>query len=173
MSNFFLLIALLFLPNDWITTLDTRINTINREAALKKTKRKENQGERVETSLYKWEKQEKLEIITGGRFTDSMIVQYYSESAFVYANRTYLIADYIHKGAHYPERAEGEMTEIREYYHNEQEGIRLRRTLDYFPGTNRDSLHQELLKEPYDTLILTHVDYVKTANAQKRIRKRL
>lgn len=173
MSNLLLLIALFFLPYDWITSLDTQIDTINQKAILKKSKQTENDGERVYYSRYKLGNQEKMEVVTTGRFVDSMIVQYYSNGDVMFANRIYLIADYIHKGAHYPGRAEGEMTELREYYHNDQEGIQLRRTLDYFPGTNLDSLHQELLKEPYDTLLLTNEDYVKSRSAQRRLRKGL
>lgn len=174
MHYLFLFITFLIaLPSGWIEESQTTINTIDKDAVLKKTKLTENDGERVCYSRFKLENQEKIEVVTTGRFVDSMIVHYYSEGAALFASRVYLIADYFHKGAYYEGRPEGEITEIRKYYKTEQKGIQLKRSVDYFPNSNRDSLHVELQKLPFDTLILTNEDYVKDNNARGKFTKRL
>ena len=137
---------------DWVDDLDRKINVINTNSILKKEKHSNSKYEITVTKKYKYKRYKKIEVTLSGSFFSSFNFQTFSKNGFVFATHSFIQAPYLQKGGNYPGRPEGEITEVKEYFLSKNEGLKLRRTIDYFENSNIDSLKLELLKKEFDTV---------------------
>ena len=166
------IISMAYLYNiDWLININSTIEKINMEAILKKVKSIENENEHSLMKKYKLNDYNKIEYVFKEKFIDTFIVQYFTKGKFVFAHLDFIIAEYFHKGTMYPGRELGEITESREYFKNENEGINLRRSIDYYETSNIESLKLELQKMVFDTTWIGNDEYLKRIHSLKRIKK--
>jgi len=168
--KFFLIIFSITLSYniDWINDSNSNIIKINKESILKKTKSIDKKNERTLIKKYKLNEFKKIELVLSGDYADTMNFQYFTKGNFVFAELDFIIADYFQKGAYYTGRAKGEITETKQYFKNENEGIKLRRSIDYYENSNLDSLKLELQKTQFDTTLLENTDYLKIKRVFKK-----
>ena len=167
------LLSLTFLNNvEWVNDLNSTIEKINKEAIIKKEKSNKTKSEQTVIKKYKLKDYKKIELNGSGTFIDTFNFQYFSKGNFVFAQMDFIIADYFHKGANYSGRAKGEITENKFYFKNEKEGIKLRRTIDYYENSNIDSLIPDLQRKNFDTTLIGNDEYLVTKKSFKKISKR-
>lgn len=158
---------------DWLTDIHSDVDKINRDSILKRTRLIHSENEQISVSKYKLKDFEKTVMGSKSEIIDTITTDFFSKGNFVFARFNFLIADYIHKGVDYPGRAQGEITEIREYFKNENEGIKLHRSTDFFENSNIDSIRLELHRMPFDTIALNSENYQKIVRSYKRSKKYL
>lgn len=169
----FLLSLLMILSSQisWIEAIDLKIFEINRDAISKKIKVLKDEKDTFFYERYKLNHFEKLHLHFSSSFVDSMNVVFYEENEFIFGRTEFYVAEYFHKGAPYPNRPVGEITEVKSYFQTDTNGIQLKRTIDYLENSNKDSLIRLLNKQVYDTTFLNAIDYQKVKRHYKHTRK--
>jgi hypothetical protein len=155
----------------WIEAVDLKIFEIDRDATSKKKKVLKAEMDTFFYERYKLNHIEKLHLHYSSSFVDSMNVFFYKENDFIFGRVEFYVAEYFHKGAPYPNRPVGEITEIKSYFQTDTNGIQLKRTIDYLENSNKDSLIRLLNKLVYDTTFLDAIDYQKVTRHYKHARK--
>lgn len=158
-------------PSDWFDERVANVETIDKNATLRKSKTAIENNSSIEITEYKLGKFRKLSYESSQ--TDSLTTfsaNFYHEGGFLFANDCKFSSDLLRKGVRQESDPLGTIEEWRIVYESKEYGLKLKRSISYFDHSEIDSLNKVLLDLSYDTIVLNSVEYTKSLNAYKRMK---
>lgn len=148
--------------------MESRIEKIDQNATLKSTKTKDNWT----LKKYNLDKVRKVQIeCVDDPFWNEFFSEYYIENGFMFCQKFKLKAPYLSKGVRRKEDPVGELTEIIRYFQSNTLGVELSRSIEYFEGSNIDSLKKQLEIKVFDTLKIGKTNYQSAKSSYRFIKK--